>query len=240
MTSSSALTFDYKFTPAEGEPRSFHIELDPVTLAIRHEEKENYPDWTALSYQKCSNCPLNEKDHPRCPVAQSLAEVMETFKDTLSFEEVDVEIKTQTRTYVRHAPVQNGLSSLVGIYMVTSGCPHLDKLRPLVRTHLPFASMEETAYRMLSMYLLAQYFISRKGGKPDWEIKELPRAFQDIQTVNRHFHKRISSMHTQDAGLNAVVRLDFFARFTNTLLVEEDLGEIEQFFSAYLQDLKKI
>ena len=55
--------------------------------------------------------------------------------------------------------------SLIGIYMVTSGCPIMDKLRPMARFHLPFASTEETIYRAISTYLLGQYFLEQKGKK---------------------------------------------------------------------------
>jgi len=49
--------------------------------------------------------------------------------------------------------------------------PIFEKLKPMVRFHLPFASIEETKYRAISMYLLAQYFLYQQGSQPDWDLK---------------------------------------------------------------------
>ena len=125
------------------------------------------------------------------------------------------------------------MSSLIGIFMSTSGCPVMDKLRPMVRTHLPFATLEETVIRSLSMYLLAQYFIAKRGGKPDWDMRDLVKIYADVRIVNDHFFKRIAKIQIQDASLNAVVHLDCFANFTNSTLVEQGLDEVEKMFAAY-------
>jgi hypothetical protein len=136
-------------------------------------------------------------------VAASLVDVVEAFKDLRSCDEADIEIATQDRTYRKRTPLQEGLSALVGIYMVTAGCPILDKLRPLVYTHAPFGSLEETTYRALAMYSLAQCLRKR--------------------------------VHVGDAGLNALVRLDCYAQFTNRLLLRKGLGDIERLFHPYLE-----
>tara|TARA_B100000686_G_scaffold86198_1_gene93073 strand:- start:90 stop:251 length:162 start_codon:yes stop_codon:yes gene_type:complete len=48
---------------------------------------------------------------------------------------------TDERCYVEHTTMTEAVSSLLGIYMVTSGCPVMDKLRPMVRFHLPLATV---------------------------------------------------------------------------------------------------
>lgn len=227
--------FHYRFTSPQQQVREFHVELDPDTLTLVGRERADYPDWTRLNHHRCSNCPLRPEEHPRCPVAASLVEVVDYFKGALSYEETDVEISTPNRVYRKRVPLQNGLSALVGIYMVTSGCPILDKLRPLVHSHLPFATLEETTYRAVSMYWLAQFFRKQRGQEPDWELEGLAKIYGEIITVNRCFHLRISEVYIGDAGLNALIQLDCYAQFTNRMLLQKNLGEIEHLFHAYLE-----
>jgi hypothetical protein len=118
--------------------------------------------------------------------------------------------------------------------MVTSGCPVMAKLRPMARFHLPFATEEETKYRALSMYLLAQYFIKRRDKKPDWEMKNLIKVFKDIRIVYKYMSKRLLASKIEDASINALVVLDNFADSINFSLTQGVLDEIEVLFNAYL------
>jgi hypothetical protein len=124
----------------------------------------------------------------------------------------------------------------MGLIMATSGCPHLDKLRPMAFTHLPFSTMAQTTYRAVSMYLLAQFFRRRRGLEPDWELRELSRAYEDIRTVNVAFAKRLASIQQDDANLNAIVKLDNHAGITSLSIAEEWWEEIEHVFRKYLED----
>ena len=85
-------------------------------------------------------------------------------------------------------------------------------LRPMVRFHLPFATIEETIYRSVSCYLLAQYFLLKKGKEPDWELEKLAQAYEDIQMINVGMTDRLRSISEEDANANAVVVLDVFAK----------------------------
>ena len=228
------ISFHYKFTLSDGNIREFGLELDSETLSLARKEKEIYPEWTRLPYHKCPNCPLSDAQHMHCPIAANLVGLVEFFKDSISHEEVDVEITTETRRYVKHTSLQIGISSLIGIYMVTSGCPVMDKLRPMVRTHLPFATGEESMYRTLSMYLLAQFFLYKRGQKPDWDFEKLTEIFEEIHVVNNSFSQRLRGTALQDAILNAVAFLDFTAEFANISLRTKNLDKIEHLFQAYL------
>ena len=224
----------YKFTFSDHTVREFHVRLDGETLSLIPQKKSPAPRWTRLSYRQCPNCPLNPKIHPHCPIALNLVNVVEIFKNSISFEEVDVEIITEARNYTRHSDLQSAISSLIGIYMVTSGCPVMDKLRPMVKTHLPFATPEETIYRILSMYLLAQYFVYKEGKKPDWDLENLQEIYEQIQIVNKSFCQRLSEIQIKDASLNAVVSLDSFASLTTFSLELNQLDRIKHLFHAYL------
>ena len=228
------ITFDYEISFPDGRIQNFHIELDPASLALVPVPRETYPAWTKLSCFQCNLCPLDPQKHPRCPVAENLLDATDAFARNLSYKEVSVTIRTPTRNYQRNISLQNALRSLFGIYMATSGCPVLDKLRPLVATHLPFATVTETAYRVLSMYALAQCFILKKGGTPDWEFKNLGKLYQDVEIVNRAFHQRLVSAGFQDANLNAITNLNCYAQFTQMLLEPQGLGRVEHLFAPYL------
>lgn len=118
----------------------------------------SYPEWTELKNFKCPNCLLVENEYKYCPIAVNIIDLIDFFK-TSSYPEVNVIVDTEIRRYSKHPSLQKGISSLMGIYMVTSGCLIMEKLKPMVRYHLPFATLEETSYRMVSMDLLAQYFL---------------------------------------------------------------------------------
>jgi hypothetical protein len=226
--------FRYKFK--DGTIKDFILKLDRQTLTLVQTRKRSYPEWTKLQYCKCPNCSLSADQHEFCPIAVSLVDLIYTFKDSVSYEEVDVLITTEARTYMKQTTLQKGLSSLLGIYMVTSGCPTMQKLKPMVRYHLPFATKEETLYRVLSMYLLAQYFLSKRGRKPDWELKDLVNLYQNIKILNKSFSERLSHIDIKDASLNALVILDWFAENLTFSLNKDVLEEIELLFNAYFKE----
>ncbi len=233
------ITYHYRFTLGDGIEREFDIKLDNKTLNLIPTEKKVHPKWTELRYRKCPNCTLNEAQHKFCPIAANLVDLVDFFSSSISYEEVDIVIETQERKYMKRTTLQRGLSSLIGIYMVTSGCPIMEKLKPMVRYHLPFATLAETRYRVLSMYILAQYFLHRRGKRPDWELKKLAKIYEDIGIVNRNFSNRLSGIEVEDASINALVHLDAFRDSVTLLLSENMLDEIELLFKAYFDEETK-
>lgn len=162
-----------------------------------------------------------------------MAHIAEEFKDYFSYESVKVSVTTKERVYSKTTSLQEGLSSLIGIIMVTSGCPVMERLKPVVRFHLPFATLEETIYRMVSMYLMAQVFIKQAGRLADWELKGLKKIYADVSQVNRDFAERLSDAARRDANLNALVNLDCFATMI-PMTTESVLDEIKGYFKQYL------
>ena len=228
------MTFEYTIEFKSGRKQALTVELDTGTLALVSRTATHPPDWARIECSRCANCALDPARHPYCPVASNLAVAAEAFQRNLSFEEVSVTIRTQARTYQRSIALQDALRSLFGVYMVASGCPVLDMLRPLVRMHLPFATLQETAYRALSMYVLAQFFIQRKGGAPDYSLEGLGGIYREIETVNRALHGRLVKAGYSDAVLNAIGNLNCYAQFTQMFLEPGKLEEIEKLFAAYL------
>jgi len=235
-TEEITLTYHYTFLFPDGRKKEFRVGLDPQTLSLKRHSNQTPPRWARLENHKCSVCPFDEKTHPYCPVAVSLEELIDFFKDSISYEEVDVIIETPARTYTKKTSLQKGVSSLLGIYMVTTGCTVMERLKPMVRFHLPFATPEETIYRVVSMYLLSQYFKYRKGMKPDWHMQHLVKIYNDIKVVNQAFFGRLNALQLQDASLNALAILHNFANYVTFSIDENMLHKIELLFDAYLDD----
>ena len=228
------ITYQYSFRFEDGREKVFEVRLDNKTMDMVPAPSSSHPPWTVLSCCQCPHCPLREKESPYCPIAVNLVELVDFFKNSISYEEIDVQIETEERQYTRQTTMQKGVSSLLGIFMVTSSCPVMDKLRPMVRFHLPFATIEETTYRAISMYLMAQFFRFRQGKEPDWELKNLVDIYKEVQMVNTSFQKRLSQIASQDANANALVILDTFASTILLSINEDQLDDFEVLFQAYL------
>lgn len=229
------INFRYTFMFGSGLEKKIDVKLNKKTLNLIKTRKGSYPQWTELEFFKCPNCSLDEDEHLFCPIATNLIGLVNFFRDMVSYEEIDLLIESEERGYVKHTTLQQGVSSLIGIYMVTSGCPIMEKLKPMVRSHLPFATLRETQYRVMSMYLLAQYFLYRRGKRPDWELKKLVEIYDDIEIVNKSFFKRLAHTKIEDATLNALIKLDMFAKHIPVLISKNALDEMECLFNAYFE-----
>jgi len=229
------ITIEYEFKLNSGEKKNFSVRLHKNSMQFVPENTTTIRQWTKLTHHQCPNCPLKPEQTFHCPIAANLVDVIESFKDSLSIEQADITIRSESREYHKRSTVQYGIGSMMGLYMVTSGCPVMDKLRPMVFTHLPFSSLEETLFRAISMYLLAQYFREQHGLQPDWKLEDFTKIYEDIATVNQSFTKRLLSINPRDASLNALVGLDCFATALGFSTVQENLMEFESLFRAYLQ-----
>lgn len=221
----------YHFTPDKGPQREYTVKLDPQTLESALPPGEP-PEWTRLENNQCAACPL-DKGTARCPVATRIAPLVDIFKDSISYEEAEITVEAPGRLYRKRAPMQIGVSGLFGLVMATSGCPVLDKMRPMVFTHLPFPSLQETMYRAMSMFLLGQFFIAKKGGKPDWTLEGLAVIYAAIGKVNHSIADRLRPLSAKDASVNAVINLDCFATFTKSAIDKSSLAWLERLFKPY-------
>ena len=228
---SDTIRFLYTFKFPDGMVKQFEVLLNASTLELVTPKDLPKPAWTKLKYKQCEECPLGDEVE-YCPVAVNLANLVQTFKDSQSYENTGVQVQTPERTYEKQTTLQKGLSSIIGIYMVTSNCPVMDKLRPMVKFHLPFGSLEETVYRAVSMYLTAQYLLMRKGKTPDWDLKKLTEIYKSVGHVNRGIAKRLSSASEEDANMNAVVILSAYAEMV-PFSIENKLAEMDYIFSEY-------
>jgi hypothetical protein len=229
------ISYDYAYKFPNGQIKKFLVQLDPTTLNLIVKRRQDLPLWTLLSHKQCANCPLDVKTHVYCPIAQNFVDIAEQFQDLVSHQSVVVTVTTEERVYAKETTVQQGLSPLIGIIMTTSGCPIMDYLKPTVRFHLPFASLDETVFRMVSMFLIVQYYRNQEGLKTDWRLDGLARVYAEVGIVNRDFANRLRDAAKKDANINALVNLDCFASMV-PLVAEDRLKAIKPYFEAYLKE----
>ena len=231
MEEKKSIYINYYFIFDNGHKSTFEINLDRETLDYLPSNKLKSFSWTKLDHFQCRNCPLKKEDSPECPLALNLTEVIAEFSNLQSFENVHVIVETRERNYSKNTTVQNALSAMLGIFMVTSDCPVMLPLRPMVRFHLPFASVEETIYRSVSTYLLGQFFKYKNGEEADWNLNHLTQDYEDIQMVNSGMAQRMRSVVDKDANLNALVVLDVFAKEL-PFSIEKSLQNLEYLFTS--------
>lgn len=225
------INVDYLFRFTNGDTKEISLQLDEDTLLVSGIKPE--PSfWSTLTFHQCSVCPLDPRIDPHCPIALLLSEIVNIFQDYDSYEEVTVEVSDGQRRYLKETSLQNGLGPLMGIIMVTGGCPVMEPLRPLVRFHLPFASMEETEFRIVSMYLIGQYFREKRGKIPDWSLAGLQVIYNKVENVNKYMAERLRFATTKDASVNALVILDCFAKAV-PFAVRKTLRDYEKYFESY-------
>lgn len=228
------MTFDYIFRIEGTAEKRIYLELDPKTMELSAIDDNDPADWTELGFEQCPNCPLSCEKAPHCPVALNLQGPIHLFSSELSYSPVELEVHVRERVYRVETTLQKAFSSLIGIIMVSSGCPALDRLRPLVRHHLPVATMEETKFRVIGMYLLGQYLRHKAGGEADWDLRDLVKIYDEIQVVNKAFVRRLHRAVEKDAGLNAVVVLNYLADFVPFAIDEGMMEELEGLYSGWL------
>jgi len=227
------LFFHYKISLSDNRLLEFNLEIDEATETFIAPVHSSPPFWSHLDYQQCENCPLSKAESPHCPVALNLVPLIELCSSSVSYENVKMEVVTAERTVSNdNTTLQRVLSSILGLIMATSPCPHTEYLKPMARFHLPLASPEETIYRTTSMFLLAQYFRHKAGLTTTLELDELTRIYQNLQIVNRALARRFRAAISEDATLNAIILLDLLSQSV-TWSIEDGLEELRYLFKRY-------
>ncbi|MBN1904257.1 MAG: hypothetical protein JW927_04085 [Deltaproteobacteria bacterium] len=213
----------------------FDLELDAQSLELVADIPENPPQWVTLDFHQCPNCPLDSRTHPECPLMVHFIDIVDRFDRILSYDKVRLEVVMDERTVSRSITAQKGLSSLVGIVISASGCPHTKFFKPMLRFHLPLSSEAETIYRAVSMYMLAQYFVQKEGKKADFELHGLEKIYNNMHVINTAIAERLRVASKTDALVNAIILLDMF---TGTIpsVIDESLEELRYLFNPYLEN----
>ncbi len=219
------VTYDFEFE--EGPGWHYELKFDEHHIFIP-EQPSTGKQWTKLDFHQCSHCPLKTSEHSDCPVARNLDQVVEDSKNTLSCTRARVRVQVDQREYGKDCDTQEGLRSLFGLVMASSGCPHLDWLRPLARFHLPFSDGDETLFRVFALELLRQYFKNPESSLQS-VTEVISQHYAAVIRVNHTFIERIRSYCDEDADKNAIAALDCYAQLF-PLHLEARFQELEEIF----------
>ncbi len=222
------MQIDYQFEFPDAPATRVAVELERKTDTRRLQQA---PDWTKLGHQQCQNCPLNPSVHSHCPAALDIHDLLGELPATASYKRIQVTVLTPQREYTKLVTVEEGVRSLMGLVMASSGCPVFGMLKPAARHHLPFASVEEQTLRMVSFYLMQQYFKAHEGKPPDWALTQLIHHFKTLQLVNHAFWQRITGHVSNDANARAL--LSFFT-LSGNLSASID-QQLDQVYAQYFQ-----
>jgi hypothetical protein len=219
----------YRFDLPDGSQKTLEFTFDPRDFRLSNAAASPPPFWTELKFNQCANCPLNAAEHPHCPAALQMAWAIEPLKALVSFETVGVTVTQPERAIHAETTVQQAMSSVLGLIMATSGCPWTDRLRPMARFHLPFASEIETVYRSVCMFLLARELAGDGSLRGFAALEEL---YQNLHIVNRDMSRRLGAATRADPARNAMALLDAYTTLLPAAL-ESSLEELKPLFDAW-------
>ena len=199
-------TYFYTFSLPDQRNIEFTVAIEPISQHINNCPLAP-PAWARLEFHQCPPCPLQVEKHPYCPVVLSISDLVTTFKNTASFAKCRVTCVTPERTMMKDTTVQEGLASILGLLMAISGCPIMDFFKPLAQFHLPFASVDESIFRIVAVYMLRQYY--RKGNTLNHQflLDDIKAHYGLVKQVNKGILDRILSITDLDADKNAIVTL---------------------------------
>ena len=219
----------YRFIRQSREPQEIDVWIDEQTLRSKPAINPPYPEWARIGSAACEGCEWAESEY--CPIAVRLAHPLTVFRDAVSYEPVLVEVETDQRFYRKEVDMQQGLSSLFGLLMATSGCPSMAIFRPMARYHLPFASFEETFFRISGSYLLRELINGTREIDYDSVINGLNNVYRQVSRVNESvMHMlRKSDEEMADSSANAIALLAAVSGMI-PLTAESQLQGIERLF----------
>lgn len=226
------LYFLYKLRFPNQKLIEFPIVIDKSSCTFTPEAEIIPQSWAALDYRKCENCTLNQADTPFCPIALNLIPMLHLCNDVASYQTLSLEVTSKERSYSSETTMQRAISSILGLIMATSACPHTEFFKPMARFHLPLASEDETVYRATSMFLLAQYFRSVDGMDLNLELSQLKKIYQNLQIINAALAKRLRAAVAQDATINGVVLLDLLTHAVNWS-IDDRVEQFRSLFGSY-------
>ena len=226
----STRVYSYSFAFSDRESLSFAVNLSSISQYINSCPIVP-PEWSRLEYHQCAPCGLTAQQHPYCPVALNISELVMTFKNTASYVKCVVSCSSAERTVTKTTTVQDGLASILGLLMATSGCPVMDFFRPMARFHLPFATVDESIFRVVAMYMLRQFYRKESSDMND-PLYEIKKHYSQVKLVNQGMLERILHVSELDADRNAIVTLASLAQILE-IEVDTNLESLQYLFSEY-------
>lgn len=187
-----------------------------------------------LEFHQCPGCTLSVDETPFCPVAFNLGRVLVPFKEDRPDRRITTVVTFREKQIGKQCELKEGLNSLAGLIMATSGCPMLDVFRPMAYIHQPFASMEETFFRAISGYMVAQFVRSAHGKEPVLHLDGLTKIYGNISQLNRAFKQRLAEFHGVKENVSELVLLEMFAKIGAMTIDDDWLERIYPLFYRYM------
>lgn len=202
----------------------YAVELDPDTL--EHDAPAGAEGlWTELGYKQCPHCPLNPVEIAHCPLALRVAPLTSVPK-CKSYDPVRVVVTQEEKKVSLDTTAQEAFSSLLGLIMPTSGCPHTAFFKPMAWYHQPFAAADETLFRVCSSYLTSRFLL---GGEGTPDLATLKTVYDNMHTINVKLASRLTYDVQTDSTLNAIVLLDLLTKDL-PMAIDEGLNELRRLF----------
>lgn len=232
---------EYILYPTGQKPVHFRVTLDLLSETYDFPDADSAPKWTYLENDQCSHCPLSAKRYKLCPLAERVVPFVNKLSHLSSIDEMKVDVIQFDRTKHMVAPVQDILGSLLGLFIATSDCPYTHFLRPMAYFHLPLADADETVYRVMSMYRLAQFFKKEKTGKAYAGFEKLDTHYENMVEVNHKLTSRMRAAlaedeNRQDATINAVTLLDALSQYVPAS-IDDAIEDLEPIFNGYWDEI---
>jgi hypothetical protein len=227
----------YRFDLPDGSQKTLDFLFDSASFRLINPAPAAPPFWTELEFNRCANCPLSAAQHRYCPAALHMATALEPLKALVSFDTVGVAVVQAERTMYVETTAQQAMSSVLGLIMATAGCPWTDRLRPMARFHLPFASETETLYRSVSMFLLSRELSAAASRSSDAAagggvFAALEDLYRNLHVVNRDMSRRLGAAASTDPARNAIALLDTYTMLLPAAL-DRSLDELRPLFDAW-------
>jgi hypothetical protein len=223
----------YAFVLPDDSQHEFTFTLNTETFEIETGDEATRPHWTELGFCQCANCPLTDVSH--CPVAVNICNIVLPMGSLISYETVTCRVVTQERTTMTTTSAQDAIRSLMPFVVATSSCPHTDFLKPMARFHLPFPTLEEVVSRIVSTYLLFQYFRRENGEVFDQGLDGLFQICENFEAIALAMAARLKAGDLEgDAGINALVIIHNLTQFM-PLLLDKHLDIIRPAFEPLLR-----
>jgi len=232
---------EYILYPPDQPSVRFRVTLDPLSETYSFPNPEFAPRWANLEEHQCSHCPLSPEVYKLCPLAERVVPFVKKLSHLSSIEKMKVDVIQFDRIRHMSAPAQDILGSLLGLFIATSDCPHTRFLRPMAHFHMPLADADETVYRVLSTYRLAQYFRKEKTGQAYAGFEKLNDLYGNMVEVNRQLSKRMRMAlseydNKQDGTINAISLLDALSLYVPAS-IEGAIQDLEPIFSSYWDEI---
>lgn len=226
-------TVTYSFELPGQIKHDFECSLNTETFELTTNGEYSAPEWARTDHRRCRHCLTAGAEY--CPVALNVHNIVMPMRDVISYETVKCHVVTQERTCVLTTSAQEAIRSLMLFVIAASACPHTDFLKPLARFHLPFSSLEETVSRIVSAYLLCQYFRAEQGLPFDHALTGLRDNCENFEIIAVEMAERIRSQQMiGDAVINAIVIVHDFSLFV-PLYINDHLSILKSAFVPTLR-----